>query len=81
MQMATKMGAVIETAYSTIRCKCGAGPFVDRETWVRHVREGVPPRQQRKRRDYRAEEAEQKELEEYIGSHGIVEILSARRRY
>jgi hypothetical protein len=69
---ATTMETMAETAFAQIHCKCGAGPFDDRETWVAHVRDGMPQRKARKRRDFQAEEAEQQALESYIGSHGIL---------
>lgn len=70
------MTTMAETAYLQIQCKCGAGPFEDRETWVEHVRQGMPqiaPRQGRP--DFRKQEQEQATMMHYIGEHGILEIL------
>lgn len=69
------MGAMSEIAYAPIMCKCSAGPFEDREAWVAHVREGMPPIPRRKRPDFRRSEAEQSAMMDYIASHGIVGIL------
>lgn len=71
MWMATEMGTT-ETAYASIRCKCGAGPFEDREAWVVHVREGMPVFPRRKRPDFRRQEADQAAMMDYCASHGIL---------
>lgn len=59
-----------------ISCKCGAGPFEDREAWVSHVRNGMPTiPKSRKHPDFRKQDAEQSEMMNYISSHGIRGIL------
>lgn len=75
MWMSTEMGTIAETAYAPITCKCGAGPFEDREAWVAHVRDGMPVTTRRKRPDFRRQEEEQSLMMGYIASHGILGIL------
>ena len=75
MSTGTAMGAMVEPAYAPITCKCGAGPFEDREAWVAHVRDGMPVTTRRKRPDFRRQEEEQSMMMDYIASHGILGIL------
>jgi len=76
MCVVAQIGAMPETVFAPINCKCGAGPFEDREAWVEHVREGMPSiSRPRKRPDFRRQEAEQSVMMDYIASHGIVGIL------
>lgn len=68
-----EQGQVFETSYAVIWCKCGAGPFDDRESWVVHVRDKMPIiTRQSKRPDFRRQEAEQSNMMDYIASHGIL---------
>jgi len=67
-----EQGTILETVFATIWCKCGAGPFEDREAWVVHVREGMPTIARTKRPDFRRQEAEQAIMMGYIASHGIL---------
>jgi len=61
-----------EASLSVINCKCGAGPFPDREAWMVHVREGMPPTPRRRRPDFRKQEEEQAAMMNYIAAHGIL---------
>lgn len=70
VQMAIEQA--VETIQNAIYCKCTAGPFVDREAWVVHVREGIPTITRRKRPDFRKQDEERQATMNYIAAHGIL---------
>lgn len=70
MKSAAGVKMVIEQ--HAIYCKCTAGPFADREAWVVHVREEMPPIARRKRPDFRKQDEERQATMNYIAAHGIL---------